>query len=81
MAARESLAQRMAWMDLEIIGLDIEKDQIIELACLIMGSDLNILAEGPNLSIKQPDELLASRSDWCKEHRGKSDLTKAVTRD
>lgn len=52
-------------------GLDIEKDQIIEMACLITDSDLNILAEGPNLIIKQPDELLDSMSDWCKEHHGK----------
>ncbi|KAI2562917.1 REXO2 isoform 8, partial [Pan troglodytes] len=49
----------------------IEKDQIIEMACLITDSDLNILAEGPNLIIKQPDELLDSMSDWCKEHHGK----------
>ncbi|KAM5125264.1 oligoribonuclease, mitochondrial-like [Callospermophilus lateralis] len=78
MAAGESMAQRMVWVDLEMTGLDIEKDQIIEMACLITDSDLNILAEGPNLIIKQPDELLDSISDWCKEHHGKSGLTKAV---
>ncbi|KAF6334130.1 RNA exonuclease 2 [Rhinolophus ferrumequinum] len=71
MAAGESMAQRMVWVDLEMTGLDIEKDQIIEMACLITDSDLNILAEGPNLIIKQPDELLDSMSDWCKEHHGK----------
>ncbi|XP_036775702.1 oligoribonuclease, mitochondrial isoform X2 [Manis pentadactyla] len=78
MAAAESMTQRMVWVDLEMTGLDIEKDQIIEMACLITDSDLNILAEGPNLIIKQPDELLDSMSDWCKEHHGKSGLTKAV---
>ncbi|KAM5227036.1 oligoribonuclease, mitochondrial isoform 4-T4 [Hipposideros larvatus] len=78
MAAGESMAQRMVWVDLEMTGLDIEKDQIIEMACLITDSDLNILAEGPNLIIKQPDELLDNMSDWCKEHHGKSGLTKAV---
>uniref|UniRef100_F7BI45 RNA exonuclease 2 n=1 Tax=Xenopus tropicalis TaxID=8364 RepID=F7BI45_XENTR len=59
-------------------GLDIEKDHIIEMACLITDSDLDILAEGPNLIIKQPDELLDGMSDWCKEHHGKSGLTQAV---
>ncbi|XP_043848526.1 oligoribonuclease, mitochondrial [Dromiciops gliroides] len=78
MAAGESMAQRMVWVDLEMTGLDIEKDQIIEMACLITDSDLNILAEGPNLIINQPDELLDSMSEWCKEHHGKSGLTKAV---
>uniref|UniRef100_A0A6I8NKT7 Oligoribonuclease, mitochondrial n=1 Tax=Ornithorhynchus anatinus TaxID=9258 RepID=A0A6I8NKT7_ORNAN len=62
----------------QMTGLDIEKDQIIEMACLITDSDLNILAKGPNLIIKQPDELLDSMSEWCKEHHGKSGLTKAV---
>ncbi|XP_076697549.1 oligoribonuclease, mitochondrial-like [Callospermophilus lateralis] len=78
MAAGDSMAQRMVWVDLEMTGLDIEKDHIIEMACLITDSDLNILAEGPNLIIKQPDELLDSMSDWCKEHHGKSGFTKAV---
>ncbi|KAE8592180.1 hypothetical protein XENTR_v10018676 [Xenopus tropicalis] len=72
------MGQRMVWVDLEMTGLDIEKDHIIEMACLITDSDLDILAEGPNLIIKQPDELLDGMSDWCKEHHGKSGLTQAV---
>ncbi|XP_078122517.1 small fragment nuclease [Sander vitreus] len=72
------MSQRMVWVDLEMTGLDIEKDQIIEMACIITDSDLNILAEGPNLIIKQPTELLEGMSDWCKEHHGKSGLTQAV---
>uniref|UniRef100_A0A8C4YKU2 Exonuclease domain-containing protein n=1 Tax=Gopherus evgoodei TaxID=1825980 RepID=A0A8C4YKU2_9SAUR len=66
-----SIGLRMVWVDLEMTGLDIEKDQIIEMACLITDSDLNILAEGPNLIINQPDELLDGMSEWCKEHHGK----------
>ncbi|KAJ6653156.1 hypothetical protein lerEdw1_010029 [Lerista edwardsae] len=77
-AAEAGLGQRMVWVDLEMTGLNIEKDQIIEMACLITDSDLNVLAEGPNLIINQPDELLDGMSDWCKEHHGKSGLTKAV---
>ncbi|XP_053223096.1 oligoribonuclease, mitochondrial isoform X2 [Podarcis raffonei] len=77
-AAEPGMGQRMVWVDLEMTGLDIERDQIIEMACLITDSDLNILAEGPNLIINQPDELLDSMSEWCKEHHGKSGLTKAV---
>ncbi|XP_017563196.2 small fragment nuclease [Pygocentrus nattereri] len=77
-SSSESLGQRMVWVDLEMTGLDIEKDQIIEMACIITDSDLNLLAEGPNLIINQPNELLDSMSDWCKEHHGKSGLTQAV---
>ncbi|XP_039531519.1 small fragment nuclease [Pimephales promelas] len=74
----QSAAQRMVWVDLEMTGLDIEKDRIIEMACIVTDSDLNIIAEGPNLIINQPDDLLDGMSDWCKEHHGKSGLTQAV---
>ncbi|XP_053187290.1 small fragment nuclease [Scomber japonicus] len=73
-----AMSQRMVWVDLEMTGLDIEKDKIIEMACIITDCDLNILAEGPNLIINQPDELLDGMSEWCKEHHGKSGLTQAV---
>ncbi|XP_023680422.1 small fragment nuclease [Paramormyrops kingsleyae] len=74
----EDMTQRLVWVDLEMTGLDIEKDKIIEMACIITDSDMNVLAEGPNLIINQSDELLDSMSDWCKEHHGKSGLTQAV---
>ncbi|XP_043936912.1 oligoribonuclease, mitochondrial isoform X2 [Protopterus annectens] len=74
----DTMRQRMVWVDLEMTGLDIEKDAIIEMACIITDSELNILAEGPNIIINQPDELLDSMSAWCKEHHGKSGLTQAV---
>ncbi|KAM4620095.1 small fragment nuclease [Polymixia lowei] len=73
-----AMSQRMVWVDLEMTGLDIDKDQIIEMACIITDSELNVLAEGPNLIINQSDELLDGMSDWCKEHHGKSGLTQAV---
>ncbi|XP_037336945.1 small fragment nuclease isoform X1 [Pungitius pungitius] len=73
-----AVSQRMVWVDLEMTGLDIEKDQIIEMACIVTDSDLNILAEGPNLIINQPKKLLDGMSEWCKEHHGKSGLTQAV---
>ncbi|XP_019731797.1 small fragment nuclease isoform X4 [Hippocampus comes] len=59
-------------------GLDIENDMIMEMACIITDSNLNILAEGPNLIIAQSNEILESMSKWCTEHHGKSGLTEAV---
>ncbi|KAF7655721.1 hypothetical protein LDENG_00052010 [Lucifuga dentata] len=76
--AGSAMSQRMVWVDLEMTGLDIEKDEIIEMACIITDSELNIVAEGPNLIINQSDKLLDGMSDWCKEHHGKSGLTQAV---
>ena len=47
----------LIWIDLEMTGLDPEKEKIIEIATLITDSQLNILAEGPNLIISQPKSL------------------------
>ncbi|KAI9249487.1 ribonuclease H-like domain-containing protein [Phascolomyces articulosus] len=59
-------------------GLDITKDRLIEIAVLITDGDLNIVAEGPELVINQPRELMDNMDDWCKEHHGASGLTQAV---
>ncbi|CAK8682406.1 unnamed protein product [Clavelina lepadiformis] len=69
---------RLVWVDLEMTGLDIENDVILEMACLVTDGSLNVLAKGPNLVIHQPGKVLDRMNDWCKEHHGKSGLTDAV---
>ena len=69
---------RLIWVDLEMTGLDPEEDRIIEIACIITDGELNILATGPDIVIHQPQTVMESMGDWCKEHHGKSGLTKAV---
>ncbi|KAL0994581.1 hypothetical protein UPYG_G00124340 [Umbra pygmaea] len=76
--SNSDMKQRIVWVDLEMTGLDIEKDQIIEMACIITDSELNVIAEGPNLIINTSDELLDGMDDWCTEHHGHSGLTQAV---
>lgn len=73
-----SYNERIIWVDLEMTGLDLEKDRIIEMACIVTDKNLNIIAKGPNLIINQPDSLLDSMNDWCKKHHGQSGLTDAV---
>ena len=68
----------IVWVDLEMTGLDVENDKIIEMACLITDKDLNVIAEGPDLVIKQSDEILDQMDDWCKRTHGESGLTQAV---
>ena len=46
-------------------GLDDDKDHILEAACLVTDGDLNIVAEGPNIIIHQPDHILNSMNEWC----------------
>jgi oligoribonuclease len=70
--------QNLIWIDLEMTGLEPEKDVIIEMATIVTDSDLNILAEGPVIAIHQSDELLAGMDEWCTRTHGESGLTQRV---
>ncbi len=70
--------KRIVWVDLEMSGLDIEKEHILEMSCLITDGDLNIVAEGPEVIINQSDEVLENMGEWCKSTHGKTGLTEAV---
>lgn len=61
----ELKADNLIWIDLEMTGLDPEKERIIEIATIVTDKDLNILAEGPVLAVKQSEALLSKMSDWC----------------
>lgn len=63
------------WIDLEMTGLDPERDEILEIASIVTDSNLNILAEGPNLVIHHPDAVLDGMDEWNTEHHGASGLT------
>lgn len=62
----------LVWVDLEMTGLDIHTDHIIEMACIITDKDLNIIEEGPDIVIYQPDDIMDNMNEWCVEHHGKS---------
>lgn len=66
------------WIDLEMTGLDPEKEGIIEIATLITNSNLDILAEGPNLVIHQPAKLLTAMDSWNQKQHSKSGLIERV---
>ena len=58
----------LVWLDLEMTGLIPQSDRIIEIATLVTDPALNILAEGPILAIKQPEELLDAMDEWNQKH-------------
>jgi oligoribonuclease len=71
-------SQRLVWIDLEMTGLDIETESIIEIATVITDGQLNILAEGPNLAICVSEELLANMDEWNTSHHNQSGLVERV---
>ncbi len=68
----------LVWLDLEMTGLLPETDRIIEIATLVTDAQLNILAEGPTIAIKQSDAALAAMDDWNQKHHGASGLIDRV---
>ena len=71
-------SRRMVWIDLEMTGLNIQTESIIEIATVITDSELNILAQGPNLAIKVPDELLTGMDEWNTKHHHQSGLVERI---
>jgi oligoribonuclease len=65
----------LVWMDLEMTGLDVGKDVIVEIATLITDSSLEVVAEGPCLAIQRPAELLDAMAPVVKEMHAKNGLT------
>lgn len=64
----------LVWIDLEMTGLDPERDVIVEIATLITNNELEIVAEGPDLVIHHPDETLSIMNDYVRNMHETSGL-------
>jgi oligoribonuclease len=65
---------RLVWIDCEMTGLDIERDALIEIACVVTDAELNLLDEGVDLVIKPPAEALAAMPEVVREMHTASGL-------
>src|ERR1041384_4589009 len=65
----------LVWLDMEMTGLDPERERIIEIATILTDGQLAEIAVGPELVIRQPDEILAAMDDWDTKHHGASGVT------
>lgn len=68
----------LVWIDMEMTGLDPDKDKIIEVAAVVTDPDLNILAQGPVFAIHQSDAMLDGMDAWNKGTHGRSGLIDRV---
>lgn len=66
------------WIDLEMTGLNTDKDSIIEIATIVTTSDLDTVAEGPVFAIHQPEERLSKMDNWNTQHHTRSGLIDRV---
>jgi oligoribonuclease len=70
--------ENLIWIDLEMTGLDTQRDAIIEIATVATNKQLEILAEGPVLAIHQPDSVLNAMDDWNTRQHNMSGLIARV---
>jgi oligoribonuclease len=68
----------LVWIDMEMTGLDPDRDRVIELAAIVTDANLNVLAEGPVFAIHQADEVLDAMDAWNKGTHGRSGLIDRV---
>ncbi|MEC8977742.1 MAG: oligoribonuclease [Pseudomonadota bacterium] len=65
---------RYVWMDLEMTGLDVINDVIVEIATVITDCELNIIAKGPNYVIHRPESVLTDLNPWVEKTHTESGL-------
>ena len=68
------MTDRLVWIDCEMTGLDLTRDALIEIACLVTDSKLVVLDEGLDLIIKPPAEALDQMEDVVRQMHTASGL-------
>ena len=77
-AGQPTIGPMLAWMDLEMTGLDADRDVILEIAVLVTDDDLTIVAEGPDLVVHAPKEALDAMEQVVVKMHADSGLRVAV---
>ena len=70
--------KNLIWIDLEMTGLDVDRERIIEMAIIVTDPELNTLAESPVITVHQSDELLDAMDEWNSKQHGGSGLVDRV---
>ena len=69
----------LAWIDLEMTGLDPARHTIVEIACLVTDDDLTIIEECPDLVVHASEAQLAEMDDFVRAMHQRSGLLDAIT--
>lgn len=71
-------SDRLVWIDCEMTGLDLENDELVEIAVVITDFDLNLIDPGLDIVIKADDSALANMGDFVRDMHTKSGLIEAI---
>jgi oligoribonuclease len=70
---------KLLWIDLEMTGLEVKEDRIIEVAAIVTDFDFNELATYESV-VHQNESIIKSMNDWSKEHHAASGLTSKIAK-
>jgi oligoribonuclease len=68
------MTDRLVWIDCEMTGLDLARDALIEIACIVTDGQLVALDEGVDLVIKPPAEALDNMPEVVRDMHTASGL-------
>ena len=71
-------ANRLIWVDMEMSGLDPDRDRVLEIAAIVTDADLNVVIEAPVLVVHQSAQVLDGMDSWNKATHGRSGLIEKV---
>lgn len=70
----KSKMQSLVWIDLEMSGLDPDRERILEIAVVLTDTNLQVLAQSPNIVIAQDKSLLDNMDEWNSTQHRKTGL-------
>jgi oligoribonuclease len=68
---------KLLWIDMEMTGLDVSREVIIEVAAIVTSLDLDELDTYETV-VRQPQSYLDAMDEWNTRHHGQSGLTARV---
>jgi oligoribonuclease len=71
-------ADHLVWVDMEMTGLDPDRDRVIEIAFVVTDAQLEVVAQAPVLVVHQSEEVLGGMDAWNTGTHGRSGLTARV---
>ncbi|ANP72962.1 oligoribonuclease [Cryobacterium arcticum] len=71
-------SDRLVWIDCEMTGLDINTDELVEIAVVVTDFDLNILDPGLDIVIKPDASALENMGDFVRNMHTSSGLIEEI---
>ena len=72
-------ATNLIWIDMEMSGLDPDRDKVLEVAIVITNANLDVVAEAPPLVVHQDESVLGTMDAWNTATHARTGLTERVS--